>query len=183
MNTFRAAGKPLPSAFDATRAARTLEALAGKGFVPSAQQAALLTSAFGNSPYLARLALRESEYLEPLLELGAHHWVAELCREVCAVEHAETIDVAMTLLRTAKRRAALAIALADISGAWPLHEVTDGLTRFADASVGAALRFLLIQKAADISMAELSPEQLEGQTGLVVLAMGKHGARELNYSS
>ena len=54
----------------------------------------------------------------------------------------------MKELRTAKRRAALAIAMADIAGAWDVNKVTGELTRFADACVGGALRFLLRAEAA-----------------------------------
>ena len=49
----------------------------------------------------------------------------------------------MAVLRSAKRRAALAIALADIAGVWTLDEVTRALTDFADACVKGALRFAL----------------------------------------
>ncbi|OJU14266.1 MAG: glutamine-synthetase adenylyltransferase, partial [Alphaproteobacteria bacterium 64-11] len=86
---------------------------------------------------------------------------------------------AMTLLRVARRRAALAIAMADISGAWDVNQVTAELTRFADACVGAALRFMLRQAAAMSGRDEVAEED----SGLTVLAMGKFGAHELNYSS
>ncbi|HEX2760624.1 MAG TPA: hypothetical protein VHM27_08925, partial [Rhizomicrobium sp.] len=89
----------------------------------------------------------------------------------------------MAELRSAKRAAALAIALADIGGLWPLEEVTGALTRFAYACVQGALRFLLRQAAALHGMAEKNGAVLEATTGLTVLAMGKYGAHELNYSS
>ncbi len=183
MNNFEAAGSGLPLAFDVARAARTLEGLAGKGFVPEAQHQPLLKAAFGNSLYLARLALRDHEFLRGLLERGAEVSFAEICRAACTADSAAGSDDAMATLRIAKRRAALAIALADICGTWTHQEVTGALTRFADVCVGAALRFLLRQKAIDTPLAELSPGELEAQTGLVVLAMGKYGAAELNYSS
>ncbi len=66
----------------------------------------------------------------------------------------------------------MAIASADLAGVWSLDEVVERLTALADASVRAALRVAL--RAAGLS------ETLEG---LFVLAMGKMGARELNYSS
>ena len=61
--------------------------------------------------------------------------------------------------------------------------VTGTLSRFADACVSVALRFLLRSAAAETSLASLPAERLEAETGLVVLAMGKYGACELNYSS
>src|SRR5581483_12140663 len=64
-----------------------------------------------------------------------------------------------------------------------LERVTHSLTTSADASVGAALRFALREAAARFSHAEHNGAALEAATGLVVLAMGKYGAFELNYSS
>ena len=90
----------------------------------------------------------------------------------------------MRALRLAKRESALLIALADIGGVWGLVEVTEALSRFADAAVSCALRFLLRQSAAAgrLIIDADGPDPERG-CGLVVLALGKHGARELNYSS
>ncbi|MCH8859198.1 MAG: glutamine-synthetase adenylyltransferase, partial [Proteobacteria bacterium] len=89
----------------------------------------------------------------------------------------------MRALRIVKRRVALAVALADIGGAYDLEAVTGALTRFADCAVRGALRFLLAGQARKTGLAKTAPETLEATTGLIVLAMGKHGAFELNYSS
>ena len=61
---------------------------------------------------------------------------------------------------------------------------TEALTRFADAAVGAALAFLLRRHALSRRLA-LDPRAPDPQagSGVVVLALGKHGAGELNYSS
>jgi glutamate-ammonia-ligase adenylyltransferase len=90
----------------------------------------------------------------------------------------------MRALRLAKREAALLIALADIGGVWNLVEVTQALSRFADGAVSCALRFLLRQNAAAARLLiDAQAPDPERGCGLVVLALGKHGARELNYSS
>jgi len=89
----------------------------------------------------------------------------------------------MASLRLAKRRAALAIAMADIAGHWDLERVTRALTEFADACVKGALRFMLREAAGKAEMPERDGATLEDSTGLTVLAMGKYGAFELNYSS
>ena len=61
---------------------------------------------------------------------------------------------------------------------------TEALTRFADAAVGAALRFLFAaRRARDGSRSTRKRRTSRAGCGLVVLALGKHGARELNYSS
>jgi glutamate-ammonia-ligase adenylyltransferase len=61
--------------------------------------------------------------------------------------------------------------------------VTTALTDLAVASVRAALRFLLRQEVARGRMTSADPDRPEEGCGLIVLAMGKMGAGELNYSS
>jgi glutamate-ammonia-ligase adenylyltransferase len=173
---------PLP--FDTARAARTLEDLAGQGFTPPDGAArALLEGAFGNSAYLARLALREPATLKRYFADGPEAVAAAANAAALAVAGLAEEPEAMAALRQAKRHAALAIALADIAGLWDLEAVTAALSRFADASVKGSLRFLLARAAARAGLEERDPARLEETTGLVVLAMGKYGAFELNYSS
>ncbi|HVV29143.1 MAG TPA: bifunctional [glutamine synthetase] adenylyltransferase/[glutamine synthetase]-adenylyl-L-tyrosine phosphorylase [Rhizomicrobium sp.] len=169
-----------PRPFDPDRAARVKEALAGHGFESSAP---LLDSVFGNSPFLGRLALRETGALAEYFAAGPQVVLNAAILRAHAAAHAASEAQAMTDLRAAKRRAALAIAMADIAGLWDVDQVTAELTRFADACVGAALRFLLSAQARQAGMAETDGEVLEKNAGLTVLAMGKYGAFELNYSS
>ncbi len=165
-----------PKPLDIARAARVTEALAEKGFI-SAEP--LLAAVFGNSAFLGRLALRETGALGEYFAAGPHIVLNAAILLAGAAAHAEDEAQAMKELRTAKRRAALAIALADIAGVWDVNRVTAELTRFADACVSGALRFLLRAEAARMGMAEVEEEHC----GLTVLAMGKFGAHELNYSS
>ena len=89
----------------------------------------------------------------------------------------------MRLLRRMKAEAALLIALADIGGVWPVMRVTAALTALADAAVGAAMRHLLGDAARRGRLTPADPAQPEHGSGYIVLAMGKMGANELNYSS
>src|SRR5258708_350239 len=89
----------------------------------------------------------------------------------------------MRLLRHMKSEAALLIALCDIGGVWPVMAVTAALTDLAVAAVQAALRYVLRQEAARGRLSPPDPHSPEDNSGLVVLAMGKMGAGELNYSS
>jgi glutamate-ammonia-ligase adenylyltransferase len=82
-----------------------------------------------------------------------------------------------------KAEAALLIALCDIGGVWPVMRVTAALTDLAVAAVKTALRFLLRQEVARGRMKAPDPDRPEEGSGLIVLAMGKMGAGELNYSS
>ena len=81
-------------------------------------------------------------------------------------------------LRRAKQHVALTVGLADLGRAIPLEAVTGLLSDFADAALGAALRFSLAD-------AKRVGRWIGGDEarGFFILAMGKHGARELNYSS
>jgi glutamate-ammonia-ligase adenylyltransferase len=171
---------PLP--FDAARVVRAFEGLAEHGFNPPDETARqLLAGAFGNSGFLVRLALREPQVLAEYFSGGSDAIVDAAC--ALALTPVAEEAQAMANLRLAKRRAALAIALADISGDWNFHQVTGALTALADACVQGALRFLLARMAAQQNYSERDGERLEKTTGLTILAMGKYGAHELNYSS
>src|SRR6185312_9181216 len=172
---------PLP--FDSARVQRTLETLGEHSFVPGPNAGSLLEGVFGNSPFLSRLAIREPDTLSRYFRHGpVAAWGDALARAE-AVGRLDEEAIVMRELRQAKRTAALATALADIGGIWPLEQVTRSLTEFADASVRGALRFLLRKAAVLHGMAEQDGAALEAATGLTVLAMGKYGAYELNYSS
>jgi glutamate-ammonia-ligase adenylyltransferase len=136
------------------------------------------------SPYLFDLVRADGARALRLLGCKPERHLAELIertrREVWAA--ATEADV-MQLLRHMKSEAALLIALCDIGGVWPVMRVTAALTELAVASVQAALRFVLRQEAARGRLSPPSIETPEDSSGLVVLAMGKMGAGELNYSS
>ncbi len=75
-------------------------------------------------------------------------------------------------LRLAKGRLALQLALADLAGIAPLDVVVSALSDFAD-------------HALDVSIATAIKAHVPGAVpaGFAAIALGKHGARELNYSS
>src|SRR5450631_1738113 len=137
-----------------------------------------------SSPYLFDLVRADGPRLIRLLESEPEQYLGGLidktCREVSA---ASSEADAMRLLRRMKSEAALLIALCDIGGVWPVMRVTAALTEIAVASVQAALRFLLRQEAARGRLSPPSLDSPEENSGLIVLAMGKMGAGELNYSS
>ena len=89
----------------------------------------------------------------------------------------------MRSLRRMKAEAALIIALADICGAWPVARVTQALTQLAGTALGAALRHLLEEAAKRGRLTLGDPQYPEIGSGFIVLAMGKMGGHELNFSS
>jgi len=124
-----------------------------------------LARARAHAPFLA-LALDRQPELETLLAAG---------RGEEALAHARALaggaDVAAALRR---ERLALAVALAvgDLAGAFPLDRVMHELSNLADRALDTAITEAIRRRVPDAEA-----------TGFTALALGKHGARELNYSS
>jgi glutamate-ammonia-ligase adenylyltransferase len=137
-----------------------------------------------SSPYLFDLMRADAARLIRLFACDPESHLARLIentrRDIVAAS--SEADV-MQLLRRMKSEAALLIALCDIGGVWPVMRVTAGLTDLAVASVQSALRYLLRQEAVRAKLLPPSLERPEENSGLIVLAMGKMGAGELNFSS
>ncbi|MDZ4789647.1 MAG: bifunctional [glutamine synthetase] adenylyltransferase/[glutamine synthetase]-adenylyl-L-tyrosine phosphorylase [Hyphomicrobiales bacterium] len=143
-----------------------------------------LQAVFTCSPFLGTLASREIDYLQVILlnepDQCAQTLLEDLSRDMAgAASHAD----AMRILRTIKRRVALLTALADLGGVWSLEETTAALSRAADALTAEAVRFLLREVANAGTLVTPSMADPSIGSGYIVLAMGKHGAHELNYSS
>jgi glutamate-ammonia-ligase adenylyltransferase len=147
-------------------------------------QRALIESIAAASPYLWELATSEPPRLLAVLQSDPDARLRQLLDETVAAVAAAPDDAqVMRLLRRMKAQAALLIALADIGGTWPVMRVTRALTELADTAVTAALCHLLGAAARAGKLAPRDPRRPEDGCGLVVLAMGKMGALELNYSS
>ena len=119
------------------------------------------------APYLARLF---NDFGQTIGASGAERAFQSAVSQMENVPVSASIDDAMSALRRAKRLGHAALAALDLSGQADLNNVTEGLTLLAEMSVAAALRVALAHHNA------------EGD-GLFLLALGKMGGRELNYSS
>jgi glutamate-ammonia-ligase adenylyltransferase len=124
-----------------------------------------LARARAHAPFLA-LGLDRQPELEALLREGRGDDALAHARA-----QAQGPDVAKALRR---ERLALAIALAagDLAGAFPLSRVMHELSDFADRALDAAIAEAMRKRVPDAE-----------PVGFTALALGKHGARELNYSS
>uniref|UniRef100_A0A2A4Z8M9 Bifunctional glutamine synthetase adenylyltransferase/adenylyl-removing enzyme n=1 Tax=OCS116 cluster bacterium TaxID=2030921 RepID=A0A2A4Z8M9_9PROT len=89
----------------------------------------------------------------------------------------------MKYLRITKQKVAFCLAIWDLAGLWTQAQVTDALSKFADLSIEIALSYLLKQavKAGQFETDDLY--SVSKNCNLFIIAMGKHGAYELNYSS
>ncbi|MCH9764685.1 MAG: bifunctional [glutamine synthetase] adenylyltransferase/[glutamine synthetase]-adenylyl-L-tyrosine phosphorylase, partial [Alphaproteobacteria bacterium] len=149
----------------------------------------LLVGIFAGSPYLSGLIRCAPERLLKLLSSDPDVRFA-MAKTELAVAMAEAQDKpqAMRLLRAFKSEVALLTALADLGGVWPVMHVTDVLSETADITLQNAVRFLFRQAVQNgdwqVGPADQSDDSRpDVGSGYIVLAMGKHGARELNYSS
>lgn len=163
----------VPLVFDAAIAA---EIAAEFGALTPALRDLLAASA-SCAPYLRDLLRQEKDWLPGALADAPEVVLAT----VLAGLEGAGLDQLGPALRQAKRRVALLVALADLGGVWSLTEVTGALTDLADRAVQVCVTPLVAE--------EIRRGKLPGATdasdgaGMVVLAMGKMGARELNYSS
>jgi [glutamine synthetase] adenylyltransferase / [glutamine synthetase]-adenylyl-L-tyrosine phosphorylase len=89
----------------------------------------------------------------------------------------------MRILREFKLEAALLIALTDIGGVWALARITEALTRVADIAVALTVDHLLKHAVRLKKIKSAHSNDPQSRCGYIVLAMGKMGAGELNFSS
>jgi len=135
----------------------------------------------GASPYLAGLMRRRPANLRRILERDPAAGLADI------IHHTDALDgepeALRAPLRVLKADLHLLTALADLGGVWGLDQVTGALSAFADAACRTALRAVAAEQRARGRLIS-PPEDSRGPIpGLFGLAMGKHGAHELNYSS
>ena len=179
-----------PRIYDEARGADLLDTLA-KAFAASEALAPaalllkerpeirdLLAASLSGAPYLAALATRDPALLaECLLRDPDAHIEEARGGLVSAAEAATTPKEVMVALRRFKRRIALLVGLADLGGVWSTEETLRALSVAAEAAADQAVRFLFRQAQAGGQITDPAPR------GYFVIAMGKLGGRELNYSS
>jgi len=135
------------------------------------------------APYLLDLTRQHAPWLAEALDLGADAALAALLADLAeAGRKADEAEVARGL-RMAKGRTALLAAIAETGGAWTTARATEALSDLADTALEAALD-LLMRQAAEAGRLAIPPEAAHAaNSGLTLFALGKHGGRELNYSS
>jgi glutamate-ammonia-ligase adenylyltransferase len=175
--TSRITAAPIP--FDRDRADAVLAGL--DSALKSGAIGDLLLGTAGSSAYLGRLIERHGDWLAEI----ASEPPEQTMRGLLTSLDAEVTDrsVPSTRLRQVKSCAALVIALADLGGVWRLGEVTNALTDLADTALQTASNWLLRVELSKGRLPGLNENDLDSGAGYAVLAMGKHGAHELNYSS
>jgi glutamate-ammonia-ligase adenylyltransferase len=173
----------LPPPFDQAAVARFWQDL------PDPQRQAfqgarpLMDAIAGGSPYLREIILRAPDHAVALLGNDPDEALARLLESIGRHRQIADRSAFMAAIRHAKRDAALLIGCADLAGRWDVIQVTRALTLVADAILQEALNWLLLEARRAGRMTLADPDNPSLACGYVVLAMGKHGAFELNYSS
>lgn len=137
-----------------------------------------------NAPYIFDLACKNTEWLIDTLTKKPDEVLGQVSADLTALGTASTsLDDLSIALRLAKSRVALLAAYSEVSGAWSPAQSTAALADLADVSLQTILD-ILIKEAAAKEQLTLPPEQVSAtNSGIAIFALGKHGGRELNYSS
>lgn len=144
----------------------------------------LLAAIFGNSPYLSQSITQDLAFFCQLLQTGPDQSFDTVMSDLhdFAQNHPNREQLG-SALRIAKRRASLAIAVADICQLWPVHDITDKLTTLAEKTLDYAVGCVLREGHDKKHFTLPNPDKPQEGSGFIVLGMGKMGGRELNYSS
>lgn len=170
---------------------RWLEAAETAGIFDFAKQSTsdplarkVLESIFGNSPFLTTSILQDPVFTQKLLTSEITETFDGIIEGLNGTLAKPMDDEALTrLLRIAKRQTALTVAFADICSLWPLEKITGALSDFAEAALDLTATHILREGAEQGAFSLKNPENPVWDSGLVIIAMGKLGGRELNYSS
>lgn len=161
----------------------------------------LINNVAANSPYLCQLFEKFPEFTIRIFEIGPDKCLSELMQDISdQANYAKNNDELKKILRQSKSKLAILTALADVGGHWSLDQVTAALSNFADLTLQLSVAHLLangmINKKISwpkgysdkdfnpaISKTIKDKRILEANCGYVILALGKLGGFELNYSS
>ncbi len=147
--------------------------------------AAFLAAVLDLSDFMRDFLRRRPEALEDLLASSLVERLEAINRAIAALPFAEDATEASMMegLRLLKAEAHFLIAFADLGGAGEPADTVERLSSLADASIGAAVDFLLRDADRANKLKLPDPGRPGMESGLIVLGMGKLGARELNFSS
>jgi glutamate-ammonia-ligase adenylyltransferase len=140
----------------------------------------VLATTFGSSQYMADIIIRNPGYLYWLIEQrtwdmedSTESFEAELEHEVSIFN---TREGKLNAIRRFHRKVLLRIGVQDLLGLRSIDTTTERLSNLADAIIRSLLNILWQEKLEKQTIPETDD-------GFTVVALGKLGGRELNYSS
>lgn len=125
-----------------------------------------LARAVAHAPFLRRTIEQRPDIVAALIEGGPAAALA------LARSEGETHAATGRALRRERQGVALALALGDLAGLLSFEEVVTSLSDLADRALDRAIATAITERTPG-----------EEPRGFTALALGKHGSRELNYSS
>ncbi len=137
----------------------------------------ILAAVFGASQYMSDIIIRNPGYLYWLLEKQT--WDLEDTKDTYLYElrsdaaNFQSTEGKLNAVRRFQRRALLKIGVHDLLGLRTIEQTTLGLSRLAHAITDGLLEVIR----------EQTPDLERDKAGFAVLALGKLGGKELNYSS
>jgi glutamate-ammonia-ligase adenylyltransferase len=162
--------------------AGALVALRGRG--PDASRALLW--ALGGSPFLAEQLIRHPGWAEWVTQrrvLARARGTREIAGEVRAAVAGAAPAEARDALRRARRREIVGVGVRDLLRLSTVPGTLGALSSLADALVPVGLEVAAAEALEELGLPSRSPASRRAQPGFVVLALGKLGGSELNFSS
>ncbi len=145
---------------------------------------AFLGAVLDLSPFIRDVLLVRPEIIEALFDARLSTRVETIISGIEALGSLRPGEAElMTLLRRAKTEAHVLIALGDLAGLYGRAATTERVSALAIACVNAAVNFLLRDAGAKGVLNITEMDDPAKNSGWIILAMGKLGAHELNYSS
>lgn len=148
------------------------------------QAAPVLETLFTAAPYLFSLAQKHPEFLCNSLQISPQISMEIILETVSTAGISFMDDEEFSnAIRLAKDQVALLVSIAETGKVWTAKQAAIALSDFADISLEASLNFLVRQASVDGKFIVSDTPVLASNCGLFIFALGKHGGRELNYSS
>lgn len=166
------------------RAWKTLVAAAtAQAWLPHLEDAwPNLGPVFAASPYLYGLARKNPDQLRRALTSDPTVSLEEILEATRSAGNMK-FKQGESALRSLKAEIHLLTALLDLGGVWSLVDVTMALSRFADAALESAINIIALEERTAGRIQFVGENFSAAMPGFFCIALGKHGAFELNYSS
>ncbi len=170
----------------------TEQAARADAFVEDPGGKQFLRTIFSHSPYLTRILFSETAFFLDMLDQGPANAQTRLLRALRQIFPGKQAslgtqdlsdDTLKRHLRIAKRRYALAVACGDLNGIQSTEETVSSLSAFADNVLSIGLDYLLRGCHERGELVLTDPDHPSRGCGYFLLALGKLGGQELNYSS
>ncbi len=143
----------------------------------------LLAGILSNSPYLSQLLRIFPEQIDILKQHGPARALAQISENL-PDSAGQKLDDFRQQLRLAKRQFHLCLALIDLAGVWGTERIVQEFSIFAELVIARCLSSAWQQYiAARAGKSTPVPKSAPEYGGFFIVAFGKLGGRELNYSS